>query len=201
VLLCTLRTTLSDRLSLMLIIPSSAQNQTKSPLLRVPGDIRNMIMEYALSETDGLRYRFPEEGSHRFYPRPICTPVKCNLAPLSKPTSSSTHVTSFATKPQVCPSDSTISPSCVPRSTSRTRLAKSRHSALVSASAACSFYMSSTSTPTQRLRGKFGQGKYLAARVGGDFTSAFELQSTARPLTCADSPTCIRTSNSTSTSL
>jgi hypothetical protein len=81
VLLCTLRITLSDRLSLMLIIPSSAQNQTKSPLLRVPGDIRNMIMEYALSETDGLRYRFPEEGSHRFYPRPICTPVMSPASP------------------------------------------------------------------------------------------------------------------------
>jgi hypothetical protein len=69
VLLYTLSMVLYDPLSLMLICISHARNQAESPLLRLPREIRNMIIEYALSETDGLRYRFPEEGSHRLYPK------------------------------------------------------------------------------------------------------------------------------------
>jgi hypothetical protein len=95
-----------------------------------------MLLKYALSEADGLRYRFPEESSHRLYPKFHL--YSGQMYPRSALEANQINYTcrQLRHRPKVWPSGSTISPSCVPRSTFHARLAKSEHSALVSASAA-----------------------------------------------------------------
>ena len=52
----------------MLIIHSIARNQRMSPLLRLPSEMRNLIMDYAICELVGLHYQSDLGGIDRLYP-------------------------------------------------------------------------------------------------------------------------------------
>jgi hypothetical protein len=45
----------------------SARNQSKLPLLRLPGELRNRIYENALSEPEGLHYQFAKNQVPRLF--------------------------------------------------------------------------------------------------------------------------------------
>ncbi|KAH3969354.1 hypothetical protein HBH69_000760 [Parastagonospora nodorum] len=54
-----------------------ARNQRMSPLLRLPSEMRNLIMDYAICELVGLHYQSDLGGIDRLYPNlDLITKVK-----------------------------------------------------------------------------------------------------------------------------